>query len=402
MSIENINVIFEELIILYPSEKEWILALQKCWLASENMKEKNYTAALSNYSEALTIWYKFIDDEELNCFIDIGLIHQTLALCYQYDIKDHSLAEKEYLEAIQYFKIALNKATTDYERMKVYEKLSYLEKHRIQLTGYDSTNMEMIYRYEELSIANMLHYYIDDKVKLGHTLQQLANLKKIQHAYDESLANYENALNIFLEQPFEFGFYLNICNIINEMVDIYTQQKNCDYSSIIKYELIKHKLIHKHFIYVEMFRENMRCISQYDLARSHIELADKYMAIRQHAKARMHLRLVLAIYRKCSDINVQDYVDIKHSQLQEKLADLAVELHQYNKAYQFIKMSMKCLEDQKHILWIEMDKIIKNTAKYMKYMQEWEILETRRQLLHNKMSYIKELIANSNVAKKHF
>ncbi|CAF4001910.1 unnamed protein product, partial [Rotaria sordida] len=326
-SIENANMIFEELIIRFPSEQEWILALQKCRLASEHIKEKDYTKALSNYDEALSIWHKFINDEELNCFIDIGLVHQNLALCYQYDIKDHNLAEKEYLEAIQYFKIAMKKVTTDYERMKIYEKLSYLEKHRMQLTGYDPTNMEMIHRYEELSIANMLQYYDDDKVQLGHTLQQLAKLRRIQHEYDESIVNYESALNIFLQQPFEFEFYLHICSIINEMVEIYIEQKNCDYSSIIKYELIKHEFILKHFIYVEIFHKNMRCISQYDLAKSHIELADKYIAIRQLATARMHLKMVLAIYHECSDINVKDYEDIKHSQLQEKFADLAVEKH---------------------------------------------------------------------------
>ncbi|CAF1072011.1 unnamed protein product [Rotaria sp. Silwood1] len=125
----------------------------------------------------------------------------------------------------------------------------------------------------------MLQYYADDSVQLAHILKQSANLKKTQQDYDESLVNYENTLNIFLEQSFEYEFYLTICNMINEMLEIYIEHKNCDYSSMIKYELIKHKFIDKHYIYVELFYENMRTVSQYDLAQSYIELADKYLAI---------------------------------------------------------------------------------------------------------------------------
>ncbi|CAF3465333.1 unnamed protein product [Rotaria sp. Silwood2] len=139
----------------------------------------------------------------------------------------------------------------------------------------------MVYKYEALSIANMLQYCANDQVQFGHTLQQFANLKKNQHEYDESLVNYENSLNIFLQQPFEFGLYLCICNIIDEIMKIYIEQKNRDYLSAIKYELIKHKFIVKHYIDIKAFRKNMRCINQYDLAKSHIELANKYLIIRK-------------------------------------------------------------------------------------------------------------------------
>jgi hypothetical protein len=400
MSVNSTNIIFNELIILYPSEKEWIMPLKMCWLASKNIKEKDYTEALSNYNKALSIWHQFIDDEELNCFVDIGHTHQSLALYYQYDINDHTQAEKHYLEAIQYFKLALKKSTTNYERMKIYEKLSYLEKHRMKLPGYDPNDTEMILQYEQLSIANMLEYYKDDCVQLGQTFIQLADLKKFQFEYDESLDNYKRALDIFLQQPFEFDFYLDISKIINEMVRIYIEEKDFDYLSAIKYELIKHELILKHFIYVGKIHECARCLTQYDLAQSHIELAYKYMAIRKRKQAQMHLTEALALYHECHDENIRNYKAIRHSQLQEQLADRLVELHQYGKAYQYMKMSIKYYQQQKYMLQTNLELKLLDIIARIKHSRESEKLETREKILQDKMVKIRESMTNSNIEEK--
>jgi hypothetical protein len=61
----------------------------------------------------------------------------------------------------------------------------------------------------------------------------ISESEKFQFEYDESLAYYEHTLNVVFQQPFEFDFYLHICKIINEIVNIYTEEKNCDYSSAI-------------------------------------------------------------------------------------------------------------------------------------------------------------------------
>lgn len=225
ISMEYIHTIYEELIHLYPSEEGWVLALKMNWLAMKYMKEKNYIAALDYYKQALCIWHKFTDDEELKCYFDIARIHRNLAGHHQYDIIDQVLAEKEYLEAAHYFKLALKTTETYFERMKIYEKLIYLENHRMQLEGYDRNDTEMIVRYEELCIANMLQHYHDDKLQLGHALKQLGSLRKFQFQYDECLIIYKRALDIFLQQPYEFGLYLNICYIINEMITIYIEEK---------------------------------------------------------------------------------------------------------------------------------------------------------------------------------
>ncbi len=261
ISSESTNVILNELINLYPAEKQWILALKMSWLALKFIKEKDYLGAVFYYKKSLDIWHEFIDDESLNCLINIAGIHQNLARCYQDHIKNEILAEKEYLEAIQYFKLGLKKAKSHYERMKIYEKLSYLEKHRMKLIGYDPYDTEMILRYEELGIANMLELYHDDQAQLGQAFEQLAELRKFQFQFDESLVNYQRALDIYLQQPLEFSFYLNISYVINEIVKIYIEEKHGDYSSAIKYQLIKYNFILKHFKYVGIISRQARCIN---------------------------------------------------------------------------------------------------------------------------------------------
>jgi hypothetical protein len=181
------------------------------------------------------------------------------------------------------------------------------------------------------------------------------------------------------------------------MVKIYIEEKNSDYSSAIKYELIKHEFILKHFIYVGRIGTNARCASQYDLMQSHIELAYKYLAIRKRKTAQIHLTEVLAIYHECGDENVKDYKSIKNSQLQEQLPDLSVELHQYEKAYQYMKMSMSCHQQQKYMLLTNLRWKLKTSITSIKHSREWEKLEIRGQVLQNKMINIQKLMANSNV-----
>jgi tetratricopeptide (TPR) repeat protein len=87
-----------------------------------------------------------------------------------------------------------------------------------------------------------------------------------------------------------------------------------------------------------MSRRNARCINQGDLALSQIELGYQYFAIGEREKAQMHLTEAIASLREFGDIDTKDYKQIRHSQLQEQLANLSVQLHQYEQAYQHMKI----------------------------------------------------------------
>lgn len=392
MPIKNISILFNELYNLYPFETEWISAFEKFCLADQYMKQEEYTKAISHFSEARDIWSKFINDEELNCYIDIGTIHQGLGKCHQFGMKNDSLAENEYLQAIEYFKMGLKKAKTSYERMKLYEKLSYLERDRIYLAGYDQTDMNLILRYETLCIASMRQYYSEDSVQLAYTLAQLAQVKRIQHEYDECLICLQDTLDILLKESLKYEIYLAICKVVDAFIEIYIEEKNQDYSNAIVYALFKHTLISAHFINVERFQGNIRYINQYDLALSHVDLAAMYLAMKELKLARMHTKLAVDIYKNCVDMSVGHYEDIKHSKFQEELSNLALEKQKYEQAYRFIKHSKQCLEQQQIILRTHMMTLSKTSLIYLHYNQQWEKLEARHKLLSEKQFKIKNLM----------
>ena len=153
LSEEDLDTIFNELTTLYPDENQWILAVKTFWLAEKYQHDHAYMKALSSYQAILPIWHKFLDDEDLNCLFDIAHIHHNVALCYHHDLKDHSSAEKEYLQAIEYYKFALKSSLTPFERIRIYGKLCHLENHRLTLNGYDPNESEMVVRYNEQNLA---------------------------------------------------------------------------------------------------------------------------------------------------------------------------------------------------------------------------------------------------------
>jgi tetratricopeptide (TPR) repeat protein len=248
----------------------------------------------------------------------------------------------------------------------------------------------------------MLQHYNNDSVQLGRTLIQLAELRKLQLEYDESLANYERALDIFLQQTFVFDFYLIISDIINDMGKIYIEEKNCDYLSAIKYDLIKYRYILKHVLYVRSGQKRVRCVNQWDLGQCQVELAYKYLAIGEREAAMIRLSEALVSYCEFDFVDIKDYKAIRHSQLQEKLADVSVQSHRYKEAYEYIKMSMTYYQEQVYMLEANVRLGADDTITCMKYCREWEKLEARRQVLENKMINIKKLKENSNMEEKDF
>lgn len=138
---------------------------------------------MAYYQQILPIWHEFLDDEDLNCLMDLANTHYSLARCYHNGLKDHCSAEKEYLQAMEFYKRAL-------------------ENHRIKLNGYDSNETEMIVRHNELRLANMLDFYPTNTIECAQAWQQKAELKQFQFQFDSCLMAYQQALDIFLQQPY--------------------------------------------------------------------------------------------------------------------------------------------------------------------------------------------------------
>ncbi|CAF4531974.1 unnamed protein product, partial [Rotaria magnacalcarata] len=75
--------IFNELINLYPLEK-WLFDVKDYYLGRypEKHIEEIYVSALSTRSEVLTMWFEYINDAELNCYVDVGKIYKGIGDCY--------------------------------------------------------------------------------------------------------------------------------------------------------------------------------------------------------------------------------------------------------------------------------------------------------------------------------
>ncbi|UJR19348.1 hypothetical protein I4U23_022477 [Adineta vaga] len=371
-------------------KKEWLDALRLSWLIGNSIEKESYTEALNYSNESLTIFKKFVNDKELNSCVDIARIYERLARCYQYNIQDENLAEKWYLECIFYLKNALKYAVDSNECIKIYYKLTLLERHRRKLNGYNADEMEMIIRYEELRLANALDYYRNDKAQLAEAFKQKAELRKVQFDYKESLVNYQCALDIFLEEPFEFDFYLKISDIIDNMIKIY-EENYSDYSTAIRYQLIKHQYISERMKYISLSQRRCRHINQCDLAQCKIELAIKYLIIEEEDCALMHLTEVIALYYDLGDTRINDWKTIHHYQLQEIVADRFVQSELFLEAYDHMKMSIRLLEGQKWMLEYKMEIQSQNIIALINHNRDLENLKIKQSVLESKLDIVRQL-----------
>ena len=62
----------------------------------------------------------------------------------------------------------------------------------------------------------------------------MAELRQFQCQFDQSLMAYQQALDIYLQQPYEYTVYLMISSIINEMTEIFVEEKQADHRSAIQ------------------------------------------------------------------------------------------------------------------------------------------------------------------------
>ncbi|CAF0849017.1 unnamed protein product [Didymodactylos carnosus] len=236
-AVEEIDTIFNELIALFPSGK-WILAAKFYRLAiKQNSVKKNYTVVLTNYHQALKIWREYINDDELNSFMDIGKIHSGIGHYYEYQLEIKSLSKKHYDLAIRYYQLAIEKTATDYEKKHIFNELSSLYGSKMKFSTDEIIRLKnglMAIKYKELSFQIILKYRSPD-YEDGYCIRNLADLYKSIQKYDDALTSYEKALRIFLQQPeVDLSFVTMTCNAI---ISIYIEHKH-DYHSALKYQLI--------------------------------------------------------------------------------------------------------------------------------------------------------------------
>ncbi|CAF1377734.1 unnamed protein product [Didymodactylos carnosus] len=306
---EDIDTIFNELIDLFSSEK-WILATKFHSLGLRHQRtelnytelndsELNYIAALSNYDQALNIWLEYINDNELNCSFDIGQLHKLIGQIYQYyvDIQDKNRANKHYDLAISYYQSAIEKVATDYEQINIQSQISFVYKYRMEISNDENERIQnnlMAIKYRELTVQNMLKYYLSNDIEIGRCMIHLADLYKSIFKYDDALINYEKALEIVIQDKSDPESYIGICDFI---VEIYIKYKN-DYNSALKYKLIKHEYTLKENVQKLTDNETEIDWKNEEIAESYIELSNIYIKLHEYKLAYQNLTIAMTLYQK--------------------------------------------------------------------------------------------------------
>ena len=173
----------------------------------------------------------YIDDSEINCFVQIGNIHEEYLAPYYSSLRNETIAKEHYELAIKSYQLAIGNTSTDYERMKIYELLSWIYLSNMVRYTRDSNDKEECIRtalkYQKLQADNMLPYHFTDRIKIPNVIKSMANINQSIDQYDHALILYDKALNIL--QTGIKSHFISILEILKSMIKIYQEHKNMIY-----------------------------------------------------------------------------------------------------------------------------------------------------------------------------
>ena len=131
--------------------------------------------------------------------------------------------------------MAIENASTDYERMKIYEQLFWI--YKSEIVKYTNDRKEQVkcihtaIKYQKLQLENMLSYYFTDTLRIPKVMQWIATNHQSIDEYDDALIYYEKALKL-LQEEVKPHFEL-ISEILKSILEIYEEQKH-DLHSVLK------------------------------------------------------------------------------------------------------------------------------------------------------------------------
>ncbi|CAF3740851.1 unnamed protein product [Rotaria socialis] len=328
---ENINLIYDQLIKLYPAEKQWILACKFDCLALKNSGD-----AEENYEQSLTNWYKCLDNnDELNCHINIGELHHQMGIHYQLRRSDYfsnellreyhfDLAKEYYDLAIRSFQSVLEKRDlTDCEQFNVIDHLCDIYRLKVRISEEENNqsdltqNLLLALKYREKEVEGLKKLYSYDEASIASSLKDLGDLYYKMSDYDKAIIHYDDALETSLRLPDEFlNLGDDIISVSEKLIDICIHQKNNNDLAFF-YELIKHEQILKDNEIGPYTTDSAQDTRRTKIISSHIELADIYIRLCEYHSASKHLREAIDLYEDMTTSTYKDQVNI--SMMEDKM-----------------------------------------------------------------------------------
>ncbi|CAF3324992.1 unnamed protein product [Rotaria socialis] len=240
----DMNIIFDEIVALFPTEQNWLTAVRFHCLA--NHEQYRYGSILStfksratNYYKALEIWRTYVNDIELNCHLDIADIHFEMAECHAHIlVEEYKLAEIHYDLALENYILAQQSISIENnDKTCIYEKLDDIYQMKMKIANVNSNSdiFEMALKNRKDYVTHLIESNQPNDVTLASSYKNLAEMYKSVEKYDEALINYEKALGIYRSQT-PSDYYTILC-LAKEIADIYTRYKR-DNSSAWQYQEI--------------------------------------------------------------------------------------------------------------------------------------------------------------------
>ncbi|CAF1396265.1 unnamed protein product [Didymodactylos carnosus] len=307
--------------------------------------EETYAEALSTRDEVLTLWFEYINDDELNCSVDIGKIYKGIGDCYPEELNDHTMAIKHYDLAIDYFQLANQKATTDYEKIDIFDLLRDVYTSKMEISIDESEQIQnclMAITHIELSVQNLLKYRSSDYYGIATRIEEIANLYQSIFKYDDALINYEKALEVYMQQ---FKPVLYRIKVTFEKIFKICYDHKHDYSSALKYQLMEHEYVLKHNARKPTDNMTEMCAKREEIVKSHIKLANVYITLHQYSLAEEHLMIIKKLYQE-SELPSQGKVEF----IEEKLGNLYTRLHKHDLADKHLAMEKNLYQKTKNPL----------------------------------------------------
>ncbi|CAF1489472.1 unnamed protein product [Didymodactylos carnosus] len=156
----------------------------------------------------------------------------------------------------------------------------------------------MSVKYKEQMIELMYKYYSATDLKIAQNLEQLADIYKTLQRHDGVLINLEKALEIRLQ---EVDPRLSpIIAISQNITNLYIKHRQ-DFQSALQYQLINHKYtLEYNELKSSASKDSKEDVeeSREKIAGSHIGLADLYLELQQYDSAIEHLEIAMTLYKQ--------------------------------------------------------------------------------------------------------
>ena len=191
----RLETIFQELDEMYPTETMWISAMKThCLAVYQQWQKEDFSQALIHYEEALKLWSPFMNDEELNCFLDFGEIHYQIGYCFNFEFKNFKEAKIHYDQSIHFYELSISEkfSLSNYERIQVYKALALVYERRKRLKHDTTVDNRSQVKYQELYFENIFKCYpLKNTISAWSTLELIADTYEYIGQIDLAISYYE-------------------------------------------------------------------------------------------------------------------------------------------------------------------------------------------------------------------